>query len=84
MLYLVYAGLLDIPNIYSKELVELLFRQPYCKIAFLVDAGVARRQTAAAYLNSLEEAGVLTSEMVGRERIFVNPVLLELLKADQL
>lgn len=69
-----------LPRVYSKELVELLFRQPYCKIAFLVEAGIAKRQTAAAYLQALEKAGILKSETIGRERIFINPPLLELLK----
>jgi hypothetical protein len=30
-------------RIYSKELIELLFEQPYCKIKFLVDSGIAQR-----------------------------------------
>ncbi|MBS3762097.1 MAG: Fic family protein [Planctomycetes bacterium] len=66
-------------HVYSKELVELVFVQPYCKIAFVVDAGIAKRQTAAEYLKELEKIGVLESYKVGRERIFVNPPLLELL-----
>ncbi len=70
----------EVPKVYSKELVELLFYQPYCKIAFLVQAGIAKRQTAAFYLRSLEDAGILTSEIIGRERIFLNLSLLELLK----
>lgn len=70
----------ELPKIYSKELVELIFHQPYTKIAILVDAGIAKRQTAATYLQSLEDIGVLTSETVGRERLFVNTALLELLK----
>ncbi len=73
----------DLPRVYSKELVELLFHQPYCKIAFLVEAGIAKRQTAANYLQALEETGVLASETMGRERIFVNIALLELLKEGQ-
>lgn len=71
----------DAPTIaHTKELVELLFRQPYCKITFVVEAGIAKRQTAAAYLQALEKAGLLTSETVGRERLFLNPALLDLLK----
>jgi len=71
----------DAPTVaHTKELVELLFRQPYCKIAFVVEAGIAKRQTAAAYLQALEDAGLLTSETVGRERLFLNPALLDLLK----
>jgi hypothetical protein len=35
-------------DIYSRELVGLLFVQPYCKISFfLVDSGVASRNTAS-------------------------------------
>jgi Fic family protein len=70
----------DLPKIYSRELVELIFRQPYCKISFLVDAGIARRQTASAYLQALERAGYVTSEVVGRERVYMNLLLLEVLK----
>ena len=70
----------DLPKIYSKELVELVFRQPYCKIPFLVDAGIARRQTTSAYLQALEHAGYVASEVVGRERVYMNLLLLEALK----
>ncbi|MEN6609230.1 MAG: Fic family protein, partial [Methanoregulaceae archaeon] len=66
-------------QVYSKELVELIFIQPYCKISFLVDAGIAKRQTAAEYLQNLEEIGVLESQMVGREKIFIHPALLKIL-----
>lgn len=74
----------DLPKIYSKELVELLFHQPYTKIAFLVDAGIAKRQTAATYLQALEDIGVLTSETIGRERLFINTALLKLLTQGNL
>ena len=67
-------------QIYSKELVELVFVQPYCKIQFIVDAGIAQRQTAADYLKALEEIGVLKSEKEGREKLFSTPALLKLLK----
>jgi len=71
----------DLPKVYSKELVELIFRQPYCKISFVVDAGLAKRQTASLYLQELERVGILKSEQVGRERIYLNPRLLEVLRA---
>ena len=71
----------DLPKVYSKELVELIFRQPYCKIAFVVDAGIAQRQTASVYLQELEGVGILKSEQVGRERVYLNPRLLEVLRA---
>ncbi len=64
---------------YSRELVELLFVQPYVKIKFLVDAGLAKRQTAAVYLRHLEKLGILQGERQGRETIYKHPALLVLL-----
>lgn len=66
-------------RIYSKELIELIFVQPYCKIQFLVEAGLAKRQTASGYLQALEKAKILTGEKHGRELIYRHPKLLELL-----
>lgn len=71
-----------LPKIYSRELVEVLFVQPYCRIANLVDAGVAQRQTASRYLKLLGEIDVLTERKVGREKIFVHPKLMRLLTTD--
>ncbi len=69
------------PRVYSKELVELIFTQPYCKIAFVVDAGIAERKTASVYLQELEKLGVLVGEKHGREIIYKHPALLEILKS---
>ena len=68
-----------LPSIYSRELVELVFVQPYCRIHNVVDAGIARRQTAATYLKRLAEIGVLNEVRAGREKLFVNPRLIQLL-----
>ena len=48
-----------LPKIYSWELVEILFMQPYCRIANLVHADIAKRQTASVYLKQLCQIGVL-------------------------
>ncbi|MEX2457193.1 MAG: Fic/DOC family N-terminal domain-containing protein [Balneolaceae bacterium] len=66
-------------RVYSKELIELLFEQPYCKVKYLVDRGIAKRQTAAEYLRELEDAGLLKSKQVGRENLFLNVRLYDLL-----
>lgn len=66
-------------RVYSKELIELLFEQPYCKVKHLVDRGIAKRQTAAEYLRELEKAGILKSKQVGRENLFLNVRLYTLL-----
>lgn len=68
------------PKIYSKDLLEVLFKQPYVKTKFLEDAGIAKRVTASRYLNRLEELGVLKSQKVGRERLYVNKRFYEILK----
>jgi cell filamentation protein, protein adenylyltransferase len=69
------------PKVYSKELVELVFTQPYAKIQFLVDAGIAQRQTASEYLQELEKLGILKAERRGREVLYKHPALLKVLTA---
>jgi len=70
----------DLPRrVYSKELIELLFRQPYTKGQFLVEAGIAKRQTAAEYLKDLEKIGVLESVKIGKETLYLNRALYKLL-----
>ena len=71
----------EAPRIYSKELIELIFQQPYCKIAFVVEAGIAKRKTASEYLQELERIGILASEKRGRQIIYRHPALLEVLTA---
>tara|TARA_R110002124_G_scaffold172942_1_gene340492 strand:+ start:156 stop:1241 length:1086 start_codon:yes stop_codon:yes gene_type:complete len=68
-------------RVYSKELIELLFEQPYCKVKFLVDRNLAKRQTAADYLKELENAGILRSKQAGREMLYLNIRLYELLSS---
>ena len=68
------------PNIYSKELIELLFEQPYCKVQLVVDKGIAKRQTAAVYLDKLVKIGILKKIKVGKENLFLNKKLYEILK----
>ena len=67
------------PGVYRRELVELIFEQPYCRIQNVVDAGIAKRETASLYLKALVHAGVLEEIKAGRERLFVNTRLMELL-----
>jgi len=66
-------------RVYSKELIELLFRQPYTKGQFLVDTGIAKRQTAAEYLRELEKIGILKAYKIGKETLYLNVELYGLL-----
>jgi Fic family protein len=70
----------ELPSrVYSMDLIEILFRQPYTKGQFLVDAGIAKRQTAAEYLKELERIGILQAHKIGKETIYLNMALYELL-----
>ena len=73
----------QMPKIYSWELVEALFKQPYCRINNLVAAGVAKRQTASVYLKQLADIGVLKEIKSGRETLFVHPKYIELLTGEE-
>ena len=44
-----------------------------------LDAGIAERKTAAEYLKGLEKIGALKSHKVGRENLYLNVRLFELL-----
>lgn len=70
----------ETPKMYSSELLDVLFNQPYCRIANLVDAGVAKRQTASTYLKRLEEIGLIRGEKLGRDQIYVHDAFLDILR----
>lgn len=64
---------MELPKIYSKDLIEVLFSQPYCKIRFLEQAQIAQRQTASRYLKELSRIGVLAMPLeIGRENYYLN------------
>ncbi|MBT9289963.1 protein adenylyltransferase Fic [Prosthecodimorpha staleyi] len=69
----------EAPKIYSRELIETIFLQPYCRIETLVAAGIAQRQSASRYLKALADFGVLEERKAGREKVFVNPAFLDAL-----
>jgi len=72
----------QLPKIYSRELVDIIFEQPYCRIGNLVEANIAKRQTASEYLKKLVSVGVLTEQQAGRERLFIHPKLVQLITGD--
>lgn len=68
------------PKIYKKELVELLFEQPYSKIEFVVNKLNVERKAASRYLRELENIGIVESQKVGRETLYINKGLIDILK----
>lgn len=71
------------PKSYSRELVDLIFEKPYCRIQDVTEAtGVAARQTASRHLKQLAAVGVLEEMAVGREKLFIHPKLMTLLTRE--
>lgn len=81
-LMLSYADALRaaLPKLHSRELVDLLFRLPYTKRQHLVDAGIGNAKTSGNYLINLEAHGFLHSVKVGKEKLYLNQALMEILK----
>jgi Fic family protein len=69
-----------LPKVYSKDLIEILFRLPYTKRQHLVEENIGNLKTVGNYLIALEENGFLKSEKVGKEKLYLNQKLLEILE----
>ncbi|WP_328589859.1 Fic family protein [Derxia lacustris] len=71
-----------LPKIYSRELVDVIFEQPYCRIGNLVEKEVAQRQAASRHLKDLVGIGVLREMQLGKEKLFIHLRLMQLLTRD--
>lgn len=72
------------PKVYSKDLVEVIFRLPYTKRQSLIDAGLGTPKTVGNYLSELETAGFLTSKKLGKEKLYLNKALMNILESNSL
>jgi len=70
------------PKIYSRELLDIVFAQPYVRIAHLIEAGIAERHAAAKYLRQLAAIGILREEKRGRDKLFIHRKYMDLLGRD--
>ena len=66
------------PKIYSKDLVENLFKHPYTKIDFLMNDLQVSKPTATQYLNKLIKLGLLTKEKRWKTNYYINEKLYKL------
>jgi Fic family protein len=64
----------------SNDLVSTIYNQPYTKIKHLEDEMSISRQTASQYLKKLETEGILSSVKAGKETIYLNIALFDILK----
>ena len=67
------------PKIYSQDLLNNLFRNPYTKIEYLMNDLKISRNTAIRYLEQLEKIDLITKKKVGRDNFYVNNSLLNIL-----
>lgn len=65
-------------------LLAVLFEQPYCRIANVVERCQVSRPTATNWLNALVREGVLVDVKSGRERIFINSRFFTLLMRPEI
>ncbi|MDC4233472.1 Fic family protein [Actinomyces sp. B33] len=68
----------------AADITRLLFTQPYLRIDAVVEAGLAKRQTASRWLTEIAEHGTIGKERIGRTVLFVNDRLLDMLFAAAL
>lgn len=70
-----------LPKVYSKDLVEVIFKLPYTKRQNLIDIGLGTSKTVGNYLIALEEKGFLKSVKVGKEKLYLNKRLMKILES---
>lgn len=69
-----------LPKVYSKDLVEVIFKLPYTKRQNLINAGLGTPKTVGNYLIALEEEGFFKSIRVGKEKLYLNLPLMNILE----
>ena len=69
-----------LPKVYSKDLVEVIFKLPYTKRQNLIDIDLGTPKTVGNYLIALEEEGFLNSVRVGKEKLYLNQKLMNILE----
>ena len=70
----------ELPKIYSKDLLEVLFIHPYTKIDMLVDNLGMTRQTASKHLKELETIGLLEEKKIKNSKFYINKELFTMLQ----
>jgi Fic family protein len=68
----------ELPNLYSQDLLNNLFRHPYTRIEYVQDDLGISRQTASKYLDKLTAAGFVEAQQFGKNKYFINRPLVNL------
>ncbi len=64
---------------YNRNLIDLLFVNPYVKIKILQQHGIGHRQTASTYLQKLAKADILHPLRLGKEIYYINHRLVDII-----
>ncbi len=67
-----------LPHI-RKETIQKIFEQPYISPKSLIDQHVKSLNTAKKYLGQLEESGIMIPKKIGKEIVYLNIDLFNLL-----
>lgn len=70
---------LELPKIYSQDLLNILFENPYTKIDFLENELRINKRTAQNYLDKIAELGFLEKTKVGKSNYYMNNQLINVL-----
>lgn len=73
----------ELPRLYSRDLLNNLFRHPYTRIEFVQRDLNITRQTAARYLRQLANAGLVREHSQGKHLYFINVPLIDLLSQSE-
>ena len=68
-----------LPKIYSQDLINILFKNPYTKIEFLEKELKVSRQTASIYLDKISELGLVEKTKMGKSNYYLNTGLIKVL-----
>lgn len=68
-----------LPKIYSQDLINNLFRNPYTKIEFLEQELKISKRTAQNYLDNVAKNGFLEKIKVGKSNYYMNNALIKVL-----
>ena len=69
----------ELPKIYSQDILNNIFRHPYTKIDFVMEDLDVTRITATRYLDELSKIGILHKQKIGRDNYYINTDLYNLL-----
>ena len=68
----------ELPRLYSQDLLNNLFRHPYTRIEYVQNDLNVTRQTAAKYLDTLAEQGLVEKHRSGKSNYYLNVALVRL------